>query len=92
MLKFSLIFVITICSATFLSSAIFAHTCELNGNSAEDIMKYNQCVAYQDTDTKLNEIKSGYESEIARLTSENIRLERRIAEIKNAIASIISTY
>ena len=91
-LKFTLLFVITICSTSLLSSPIFAHTCELNGNTTEDILKYNQCVANQDSDAKLNEIRSSYESEIARLTSENIRLERRIAKIKKALATIISTY
>ena len=91
-LKFPLLFVVTICSATFLSAPIFAHTCTLNGNTAEDIMIYNQCIASQNSDSKLNEIRNGYESEIARLISENIRLERRIAKIKNALATIISTY
>ena len=91
-LKFTLLFVITICSISLLSSPIFAHTCELNGNTTEDILKYNQCVANQGSDAKLNEIRSSYESEIEKLTSENIRLERRIAKIKNALAAIISTY
>tara|TARA_B100001093_G_C25980081_1_gene656998 strand:+ start:43 stop:366 length:324 start_codon:yes stop_codon:yes gene_type:complete len=91
-LKSPLLFVITICSATLLSAPIFAHTCELNSKTAEDIMKYNQCIANQKSDSRLNEIRSGYESEIARLISENIKLERRISRIKNALATIISTY
>ena len=91
-LKLPLLFIITICSATLLATPIFAHSCELNGNTAEDIMKYNQCVANQGSDSKLDEIKSSYEHEIVRLTSENIRLERRIAKIKNALATIMSAY
>ena len=91
-LKSPLLFVITICSATLLSAPIFAHTCELNSKTAEDIMKYNQCIANQDSDSKLDEIRSSYEREIARLTGENIRLERRIAKIKDALATIMSTY
>ena len=91
-LKLSLLFIITICSTTLLSAPIFAHSCALNGNTAEDIMKYNQCIANQDSDSKLDEIRSSYEREIARLISENIRLERRIANIKNALANIMSTY
>ena len=91
-LKLPLLFIITICSTTLLSAPIFAHSCELNGNTAEDIMKYNQCVANQGSDSKLDEFRSSYEREIARLTSENIRLERRIAKIKNALATIMSTY
>jgi cell division protein FtsB len=55
-------------------------------------LKYNQCVANQGSDAELNEIRNSYESEIAKLTSENIRLERRIAKLKNALAAIISTY
>ena len=91
-LKLPLLFIITICSTTLLSAPIFAHSCELNGNTAEDIMKYNQCVANQGSDSKLDEFRSSYEREIARLTSENFRLERRIAKIKNALATIMSTY
>ena len=91
-LKLTIHFVITICSTSLLSSPILAHTCELNGNTTEDIMVYNQCVANQGSETKLDEIRNSYESEIARLTSENIRLERRIAKIKNALGAIISTY
>ena len=91
-LKLPLLFIITICSTTLLSTPIFAHSCELNGNTAEDIMKYNQCVANQGSDSKLDEFRSSYEREIARLTSENIRLESRIAKIKNALATIMSTY
>ena len=91
-LKLPLLFIITICSTTLLSAPIFAHSCELNGNTAEDIIKYNHCVANKGSDSKLNEIRSSYEREIARLASENIRLERRIAKIKNALATIMSTY
>ena len=91
-LKLPVLFIITICSTTLLATPIFAHSCELNGNTAEDVMKYNQCVANQGSDSTLDKFRSSYERDRARLTSENIRLERRIAKIKNALATIMSTY
>ena len=75
-----------------ISQPIFAHSCELSGNTAKEIMTYNQCVANQGTDFKIKELETNYENEIARLTQVIIRLEQRIAKIKIALSTINSTY
>jgi len=91
-LRYPIFFAITICITTLLSPPIFAHSCQLSGNSSEEIMTYNQCVANQGTDYKTKEMETNYESEIARLTQIIIRLEQRIAKIKMALSTINSTY
>ena len=91
-LRYPILFAITICISTSLSPPIFAHSCQLSGNSSEEIMTYNQCVANQGTDYKTKEMETNYESEIARLTQIIIRLEQRIAKIKMALSTINSTY
>jgi len=87
-----LILKIAICSLVFNYSSAFAHICELSGNETADIIKYNQCVAGQNQETKINEKISDYEDEIKELVQDNIRLKRRLAKIKSALSTIISNY
>ena len=87
-----LILKIAIGSLVLNYSSAFAHICELSGNETADIIKYNQCVADQDRETKINKKISGYEDEIKELVQDNIRLKRRLAKIKRALSTIISNY
>ena len=73
-------------------SSAFAHSCKLLGNNAADIMLYNQCIADQNREAKIEEVINGYEDEIEKLTQDKIRLERRIAKIKSSLSAIISAY
>ena len=83
---------VVICSLALNNSLAYAHVCELLGNEVADIMKYNQCIADQNRDSNMEKIINNYESEIEKLTQDNIRLQKRIAKIKSVLSNIISAY
>ena len=83
---------VVISSFVLSYSSAFAHVCKLSGNNAADIMSYNQCVADQNRNAKIEELINSYEDEIEKLTQDKMRLERRIAKIKSSLSTIISTY
>lgn len=83
---------VMICSFVLNNSLAYAHVCELLSNEVADIMKYNQCIADQNRDSNMEKIINNYESEIEKLTQDNIRLQKRIAKIKSVLSNIISAY
>ena len=91
-LKNCILYVLIFCTVTLVYVPSHAHECVMSGNNAEEIMKYNQCIANQSSNPELEKIKNEYELEIQKLLQDNIRLERRIAKIKTALATIISSY
>ncbi len=91
-LRFLFLLILSFSSLVFSYSSAFAHICELSSNETADIIIYNQCIADQNREAKVEKIINSYENEIEKLIQDNIKLEKRIAKIKGALSTIMSTY
>ena len=73
-----------------ISSKIKAEDCILNGDSATEINKYNQCMAMQiDNSRRRNQMEMNFlKNELNKLRNENEILKQKLSQIKLVLKNI----
>ena len=73
-----------------ISSKIKAEDCILNGDSATEINRYNQCMAMQiDNSRRRNQMEMNFlKNELNKLRNENEILKQKLSQIKLVLKNI----